>query len=232
MTYEYENGNITTVTDNDVSSRSQSFTYDRINRLITAQRGADPAVGFTYSKGGNISTNSRVGTYQYEDQGHRHAVTSAGSNSYGYDANGNMTTKNGISMTYDYDNRLKTVGAGTSFVYDWQGQRVKKITATSTTVYIGKLYEETGGVITRHIFAGNRRIASRTGAQVSYYHPDHLGGLHVATNSGGARVETALYYPSERPGTTAEAPISPTSSPGRNWMTPGFITMGRDTTIR
>ncbi|MEN6439843.1 MAG: RHS repeat-associated core domain-containing protein, partial [Syntrophobacter sp.] len=61
--------------------------------------------------------------------------------------------------------------------------------------YIGNLYECTGSVYTKHIFAGGRRIASKTEAAVIYHHPDHLGGLHLATGSDGSLLQTATYYP-------------------------------------
>ena len=48
---------------------------------------------------------------------------------------------------------------------------------------------------TKHIFAGTRRIASKTGTSVSYYHPDHLGGMNVVTNDSGAVAATNFYYP-------------------------------------
>jgi hypothetical protein len=56
-----------------------------------------------------------------------------------------MTSKNASVMTYDYDNRLSSSTTGsvtTSYVYDFQGARVKKITDTpeSITTYIGKLF--------------------------------------------------------------------------------------------
>ena len=53
----------------------------------------------------------------------------------------------------------------------------------------------TDGSATEHIFAGNRRIASKTGSSVTYYHPDHLGGLNIATDGAGNKVQTVFYYP-------------------------------------
>ncbi len=69
------------------------------------------------------------------------------------------------------------------------------MTGSSTTIYIGKLYEETGGVSTNYIFAGSTRIASRTTADTYYYHQDHLGSSSVITDSSGVKVEEIHYYP-------------------------------------
>lgn len=118
------------------------------------------------------------------------AVTSAGSNSYGYDANGNMTSKNGVSIQYNYDNMPKSMN-GTTFVYDYSGHRVKK----NSTVYIGKLYECTSGTCIKYIFAGSNRVAMKTGTSVYYYHTDHLGSSSGMTDSSGIVKEEIYYYP-------------------------------------
>ncbi len=68
-------------------------------------------------------------------------------------------------ITYNYDNMPSSIN-GTTFVYDYSGQRVKK----GSTVYIGKLYECTGGTCTIYVFADDKRIAIKTGSNVYYYH--------------------------------------------------------------
>jgi RHS repeat-associated protein len=81
------------------------------------------------------------------------------------------------------------------FDRDYSGQRVKKTYAGATTVYIGKLYECTGGTCTKYIFAGDNRIAMKTGSTVYYYHTDHLGSSSVMTDSLGAKHDEMYYYP-------------------------------------
>ena len=135
-------------------------------------------------------------------------MTRAGTKTYSYDANGNMLLGDGRVMTYDHENRLRTVrknGATTTFVYDGDGGRVKKtVTSGSTTVtttYIGKLYVCEGTSCSRLIYAGNQRIAlvpmppsGRTAAP-SYFHPDHLGSTGVLTNAQGIAEEHNSYRP-------------------------------------
>ena len=97
---------------------------------------------------GEIST-SMVGTYSYGGPG-PHAVTQAGSNTYQYDANGNMTSRDGYAVVYDYDNRATTLnGANGSVqsVYDYTGQRVEKTAPIGTTVYMGKFYSCMNGAV-------------------------------------------------------------------------------------
>jgi RHS repeat-associated protein len=47
----------------------------------------------------------------------------------------------------------------------------------------------------KHIFAGDRRIASKTASDTYYYHPDHLGSLNILTDSRGYTAQTVAYYP-------------------------------------
>ena len=153
-----------------------------------------------------------TGTYTYNPSGttstRPHAVTRAGTNTYSYDANGNMLMGDGRIMTYDNENRLSTVrknGATTTFVYDGDGGRVKKTVTnggtTTTTTYIGKLYVCEGTSCSRLIYAGSQRIAlvpeppSGRTASPSYFHPDHLGSTGVLTNAQGVAEEHNSYRP-------------------------------------
>ena len=183
MVYGYDNdGNVTAVTDNVVPNNSQRFTYDGLNRFVRATSPAYSTINFIYDSIGNITANTRVGSYSY-GSARPHAVTMAGTSTYGYDANGNMTSRqtagSNQALVYDYDNRVSSLTVGavtTSYVYDFQGARAQKSTnaPASTTIYIGNIYEVTDGSATEHIFAGNRRIATKTGSTINYYHPTIL----------------------------------------------------------
>lgn len=107
-----------------------------------------------------------------------------------------MLTGAGRIIAYDYDNRpLSITQSGViGFVYDYQGQRVKKA-GSSTTIYIGKLYEVTGGINTKYIFAGTKRIANRTSSATNYYHTDHLQSSNIITDASGSSVEAIYYFP-------------------------------------
>lgn len=91
---------------------SRSYSYDTLGNILTL-------AGNSYTYG-----SSRP-----------HAVTQVGSDTYGYDANGNMIgrTESGTSytQTFDDENRLTQVaisGSGTSdFLYDASGQRMKTV---------------------------------------------------------------------------------------------------------
>lgn len=68
-----------------------------------------------------------------------------GSLKYTYDAAGNMTSRDGDTLTYDAENRLQTIATSASvtvtFTYDGDGRRVLRDTDTETTAYAGPHYE-------------------------------------------------------------------------------------------
>ena len=84
-----------------------------------------------------------MGAYSY-NSGRPHAVTAAGSHSYSYDAAGNMISRDGDILTYDAENRLRSVttsGQTVTFTYDGDGRRVLRDTPADTIAYVGPHYE-------------------------------------------------------------------------------------------
>jgi RHS repeat-associated protein len=200
ISYDYDNaGNITGITDYLDSTKTRIYGYDDLDRLTsTTSTSYGGTLTWQYDKIGNMTYNSRYGAYAYNDPAHVHAVTQAGADTYTYDANGNMISGAGRTLTYDYDNRATSIvksGAATISVYDAGGQRVKKVIPGATTVYIGQLYECTGGICTKYIFGGSDRIVSIEGTNTRYYHTDHLGSSSVITKEDGTSVQAIYYYP-------------------------------------
>ena len=119
---------------------------------------------------------------------------------YTYDANGNMLTGAGRTYTWNQENKPLTIVQGsttTTFVYDGDGGRAKKIVGTTTTRYLSKLYECDNTNCSRFVWAGSTRIATiavNTGT-VNYWHGDHLGSSSVITDSAGTKVQAVTYYP-------------------------------------
>ena len=106
---------------------------------------------YSYDAIGNLKSRTPVGAYTYgAGTAGPHAVTStSGGDSFGYDGNGDMTTRHlagepAQTLGYSYDRRLMTVtsSAGTtSFAYDVDGNRVLRDDGTTTTVYLPHGFE-------------------------------------------------------------------------------------------
>jgi YD repeat-containing protein len=198
-------------------TQTQAFTYDAANRLHTSQATGGSAgtyglATYAYSSStGNLTFGEANLTYNAQvscTAGNRtipHAVSTAGTNTYSYDCNGNMTTRNvgsSYSLAYDAENRLTSVTGSTNvaFLYDGDGNRVKGTVGSATTIYIGN-YFEWNGAMTKYYYAGATRVAMRTGsttdpiANLSYLLGDHLGSTSVTANNVGVRVGELLYKP-------------------------------------
>ncbi|MDZ7414243.1 MAG: RHS repeat-associated core domain-containing protein, partial [candidate division KSB1 bacterium] len=175
----------------------------------------DVQEGYSYSPIGNLMSKTGVGSYTYGPQAadcpegalnKPHAVVTAGGNAYCYDQNGNMRRRKlgatTYTLSYDAENRLVGVsgGASASFVYDGDGKRVKATVGSTTTVYIGNYYEQTGAGVTRYYYAGSQRIALRRSGYASdnglfYVLADHLGSTAVTADASGTKTGELRYYP-------------------------------------
>jgi RHS repeat-associated protein len=154
---------------------TQGFTYaydrygNRWNQTVTAGSGPQPS--FTFWGPGNVP-NNRVDTYSY-------------------DAEGNLLNDGVHSYTYDAENRIKAVdGSGTTYIYDADGQRVEKTSASDHTGYIydrlGQMFLRTN-FHTSELYAGGLHLgtsvinAAHTASTFYFTHSDWLGTERVRT---------------------------------------------------
>ncbi|MBV6396394.1 MAG: tRNA nuclease WapA [Anaerolineales bacterium] len=211
MTYIYDSvGNISSISDS-VNSLTQSFGYDALDRLTSASASGTPAQG-AYSETyqydpvtGNLKIKGDM-TLDYLDSSHVHAVTNANSNTYSYDSNGNQTTRNigsdTFNLYYDAENRLVEVkknGATIAqFTFDGDGKRVKSVVNGETILFVGSHFELEGSQATKYYFAGASRIAIRKytvpqSMTVEYMLGDHLGSTSITTDNLGAMISEIRY---------------------------------------
>jgi RHS repeat-associated protein len=224
---------------------AENFSYDGLNRIAgsTVYTGASysnsqcsggtsqSTLGMQYDAVGNISSRQNTGitvgsgklndTYDYNDSSHPYAVTGVTSmpGTYAYDANGNMTSGNGRTITWNDDNLPltinststvsgnNTVSGSSTFDYSPDLQRYQQVTTdsiagNSTTTYIGGLFEvvTTSGVTQyRHnIMAAGGVVAVHTldqsgNATTAYIHADNLGSSDTITNDAGTVVQQASF---------------------------------------
>lgn len=188
---------------------TETFYYDALNRLDYSQLNGTTNLDINYDALGNISNKSDVGSYVYHAV-KKHAVTSAGANTYTYDANGNMATRNGSTITWSSLNlptRINhTSGSYSEFSYGSNLARYKQTavsgSGTETTIYVGGLLERvTRGSLTeyRHqILADGRTVAIHTrrsdGTNDTVYPlQDHLGSIDTLTDAAGAQIAKFSY---------------------------------------
>jgi RHS repeat-associated protein len=185
-----------------IQTLTEQFSYDSMNRLLNSTLNGATNLTATYSAAGNIATKSDVSASAYVyDASHRHAVKTAGSWSMTYDANGNMITRAGGTLTWMSYNLPNTISFGsnsTQFWYNANHQRWKQAAnyagTIETTHYIGGLLEVmtrgSGPTEYRHqIPAGSngaiytRRSDSTTATY--YATSDHLGSSDLVLDSVG-----------------------------------------------
>jgi RHS repeat-associated protein len=168
--YTFDNdGNITQIDDALAGPQTQSFSYDELNRLKTAQANAGNGGGYGTENyyyddtTGNLSKNTPT-NYHYGISGSvclaqnllPHAVTSVDnpSSSYTYDCNGNMITRTigsrVYTLAYDRENHLTSISwiaAGVppsnyllSFVYDGDGNRVQTVLLINGNITLSTVF--------------------------------------------------------------------------------------------
>jgi len=85
----------------------------------------------------------------------------------------------------------------TRWIYDGDGGKVKQIAGSATTILLGEIYEkESTGQITKYLFAGSLRLATkRSTGELLFTHTDHLGSSHCLTDAAGTPVALTEHLP-------------------------------------
>jgi RHS repeat-associated protein len=160
--------------------------------VVFTSCGRDTATRLTARR--SQALNRGTNTFDAKDR-----LTASGSVTYGYDDNGNLTsrTEGGVTTTYGYDslNRLTSVTGGTSYSYNGDGLRVGKTVASVTTDFtwdptgIGTLLSDGDDYLWGAGLIG--RIDTNDDA--TYAHQDGLGSIRLITDDTGAVVGSTAY---------------------------------------
>jgi RHS repeat-associated protein len=208
-----EMGNVTQRQNNNLGL-TENFFYDNLYRLDHSTLGGITNLQMAYDAMGDISSKSDVAasaTWTY-DPVRKHAVSQAGSASfsYSYDANGNVTSRNGSIIgwtSYNYPSGVTTATESASFDYGPDRQRWRMIytgpTGTETTYYATPMFEAvytSSGTDFRHyIFAADGRAVmqlsrSTSGALQRSLLADHQGSISsMVSDATGASFVSESY---------------------------------------
>lgn len=210
------------------SQAGEVMTYDALNRLIQVDTVMGTASNQTivYGPRGNILSKTGVGNYYYGSNVNcaagsnagMHAVCKAGTNTYAYDLNGNLTNGGGRTIVWTAWNMpasLTQDGSTTSWLYGPERERYKMATPGRTTWYLnpsvhqGGHYEQTryasGTVEHRHtIYGGGKPVGefltftaegTAPAAQTRYFHSDAQGSITAVTDQNGQVITRYRYDP-------------------------------------
>jgi RHS repeat-associated protein len=204
---------------------SYNYTYNAAGQRLTANENSGRAVSYTYDLAARLTNETIAGdpipshngslTYALDPVGNRLSRTStlaalpATTSTYdnndrrtadSYDANGNTTSADGKTYTYNSENRVKTVNSGVTMIYDGDGNVVAKTVNGVTTRYLvddlnptgyAQVVEEaTNGSVQRTYTYGdslvNQNLLNNNQFLPSFFGLDAHGTTRLLTNNTGA----------------------------------------------
>jgi RHS repeat-associated protein len=212
-----DNGTVTSITNNADNGRTQTLSYDSLNRILAAQSSntttgnpdcwgqvfgpdgsaADDALGnFTNINSGTQSQPPcQFGMLTVSVDGNNHITTSG----FGYDAAGNMTAdaQPGVSYSFDAENRLVEAAGVTNgpycYAYDGLGLRVAKKSGANTDCSGGTVVE----LYWRSISGDSLAETDGSGNTLNEY--VFFTGRRVASRDGSGAI---FYYFADQLGST------------------------------
>lgn len=214
-----DNGNVYGITNYKDNGRNQTFTYDQLNRLASAQNAGTDCTQNTV----NGKTKFWGNSYGYDAWGNllQKNITKCGPENmdrtadaqnrlhvkvgadYQYDAAGNMTY-DAAGLYYSYDQESRITGAGGyTYTYDADGNRVEKSNGSTGTLYwymspgIVAESDLNGNLQSEYVFFDGERVARKDfpSNAVSYYFSDHLKTTDIVTDAQGNIKNESDFYP-------------------------------------
>jgi RHS repeat-associated protein len=199
---------VMSITNNKDANRSQTFTYDKLNRISTAYSQANTG---PYSWGdnywpdtlGNLKMSPMAGkvfgdNFQLSTDVNNHVMGMS------YDGAGNLLNDGATAYSYDAGGMLKTAGS-TTYWYDSDGQRFTKWQSgiANKTYFYGAdgeiLAEGDGGgtLAAEYVYFNGKRVAriDLPAGTVHYYLSDHLNSTSMVVSASGTIEEESDYLP-------------------------------------
>ncbi len=204
------------------SGAGDIYTYTPEGWLESAREGladpfnalpGDPAFereyGLTYDAAGNWSERATDGTPAAYDRNDLNQYTMIGTETLGYDGNGNLVEHDGERRIYDAFGqvvRVESVATGAelaAYFYDAFGRRVRTQSPSTVRQYVydgssvAFVLDGGGGRVQEFVYAEGEvaPIQSRLAAGEAdyFYQKDHVGSVVAAVDSDGLVVERYAY---------------------------------------
>ena len=203
-TYDAAGNRVTlTVTRDGTTEMSQSYAYDKLNRLTSVSENGQVIATYTYdNKGNKIQSISNGDTtnyiYNLANMLTSQVTGTKLSETYTYYLNGNQKTKvsNGDTTTYTYDGMNRLVSENdTQYTFDEFGNRATMSDGATTTTYTYDLNNRltgiskvSGDVTTTEQYAydnnGNQTSKTVSGTSVASYQYNCYNQLIQASVDG------------------------------------------------
>ncbi len=184
-------------------SYTQTFTYDSLNRLGTAQENSGSSWSQTngYDRYGNRWIDLGGGNQSLYFNTANNRISG-----WSYDSSGNLLNDGVNNYTYDAEGRIKTVNSTNAYNYDGEGHRVRKLVGENTRFVYGiggQLVAEfdgsSGSLKKEYVYGGATLVTieptSINSNGTQYTTSDNLGSPRVVTNSSAAVVSRHDYLP-------------------------------------
>ncbi len=199
-----DNGNVVGITNKRDSTRTQSFVYDQVNRIVTAQTSSTSGSNcwgetYTVDEWANLTAIGALSGYSSCTQENLSvsATTSnqLSSTGFSYDLAGNMLTDGANTYGYNAESEIKSA-AGVNYTYDGDGNRVEKSSGKYYWYGAGtEILDESdtsGNFTNEYVFFGGKRVAMRnvSSGTIYYYEEDMLGSSRTMVQAG----QTAVCY--------------------------------------
>jgi RHS repeat-associated protein len=191
LNWNYQSGNLTSRIDG-IKTKTENFTYDNLNRLLTSSGTGLTTLTSAYNSNGNITSKTDAGNYTYSAS-KINAVTEV------TNGQGNIPTiTQDIVYTSFYQplNIIEGINR-IDIKYDADDQRIKSVRQqnnliVNTRYYFGNYEKDITAGTTRHIYyipspTGMACIVERIGTADTYHYTytDHLGSILTVTNNSG-----------------------------------------------
>jgi RHS repeat-associated protein len=189
------------------SNASQTYGYDRLDRLSSVSEASAWSRSFGYDQYGNgwvqqSPAPTGIMPGGFTPQASTDYDTATNRDNTPHDAAGNQTQSGGYGYTYDAENRLilSDLTSLTAYQYDGNGRRVAKVDCPSSTSPCNS--SVTGATTTWYAYDADGQLAaeytngsSTAPCTTCYLTADHLGSTRVMTDASGNPVQCHDYLP-------------------------------------